>query len=67
MLQCPSSKVNSHLGNREIFRILCNPNIHYHVHKSVLLIPILSRINPLYTLTIRIFETNLGDEGGGGL
>jgi hypothetical protein len=57
--------VNSHLGNREICCILCNPNIHYHVHKSVQLIHILSRINPLHTLTICMFGTYFRDDGGG--
>ena len=53
-------------GVNKFSTFLCNPNVHYSVHKSVLLVHTLSLINPLHTLTIRILYTNFGRGEGGG-
>jgi hypothetical protein len=35
-------RTSSHLDNKEIPYLLCNPEVHYHVHKSPMLNPMLS-------------------------
>jgi hypothetical protein len=38
------------LATQEFPSILCNPNIHYHIHKSPSLVPILSQINSVHPI-----------------
>jgi hypothetical protein len=48
MQPSPSWEDVSRSATQDISSILWNPNVHYRVHKSPLLVSILSRINPLH-------------------
>jgi hypothetical protein len=43
-------KANSSWASQEIPSILCNPQVHFRVHSSLPLIPILSHIMPVHDL-----------------
>jgi hypothetical protein len=47
--QSPCWEANSFSARQTGIRILWNPNVHYHVHKSPSPTPILSQINPVHT------------------
>jgi len=47
-MELSSSELNSHLANQEIPRHLRNPKVHYHVHTSSPLVPILSQTHPVH-------------------
>jgi len=49
MEQSPSSELNTYSGSEEIARLLWNPNVHYHVHNSLSLFPILRHMTPVHT------------------
>jgi len=42
-------EANSRLTSQEVPHVLWNSNVHYRVHKSPLLVPILSQTSPVHT------------------
>jgi hypothetical protein len=49
----------THLVEQDITLLLWNPKVHPSVHKSPLLAPLLSHINPLYIHKCYLFKINI--------
>jgi len=44
----PPGQADTSSDSQEILRILCKPEVHHRVHKSLTPFPILSQINPVH-------------------
>jgi hypothetical protein len=51
-------ETNSRSANHEIPHLLRYPKIHYHVHKSLFFVPILTKLNVNHTLTAYFLNTH---------
>jgi len=49
-------KANNSSSIQGILRILCNPKVHYRVHNSMLIVPILRNINPIQDLPSHLLK-----------
>jgi len=45
-----TSEANSCSSSQEIYRLIWNPRVRYHVHKIPSLVPILNQMNPVHIL-----------------
>jgi hypothetical protein len=52
MQHIPSWEADSHSASQEIPRLLWNPKVHFRVHNSALLVPILSHMNSIHILML---------------
>jgi len=56
MKQGSSWEANISSGSQEIFQIVWNPKVHYHIHKHLPPVPILSLINPIHNCSFQFLN-----------
>jgi hypothetical protein len=56
MTQCPFLEPNSSLASQEFSHVLWYTKVHYFVHKSPSLVPILRQVSPFHTLSSSFFK-----------
>ena len=59
MEQSPSWEANWFSANQEIPHILWNQKVHYHIHKCLPPVPILSQLDPVHTPTSHFLKIHL--------
>ena len=56
MKQSSSWEANSSSDSQEIPHILWNPNVHFHIHKHLPPVPILSLISPIHACIFQFLK-----------